>query len=67
MAGRIISGYLWITFGLFCLVFFGGKLFLQLLGVLIGISFIIKGMQRLAVDRNFYNFSINYFNDNFRR
>ncbi|MGZ6251154.1 MAG: hypothetical protein ACXWL2_03940 [Candidatus Chromulinivorax sp.] len=67
MSERIVSGYLWITLGFFCLIFFGGRLFLQLLGVVIGISFIIKGMQRLAVDRNFYNFSINYFNDNFKK
>ncbi len=62
-----MHGYLWITFGLFCLIFFGGRLFFQLLGVLIGFSFIIKGLKILAIDRAMYNYSMHYFNDQFRK
>ena len=62
-----ISGYLWITLGLFCLIFFGGKLFFQLIGVIVGFSLMLKGMKILAIDRAMYNYSMHYFNDQFRK
>jgi hypothetical protein len=62
-----MHGYLWITFGLFFLIFFGGRLFFQLLGVLIGFSCIIKGLKILAIDRAMYNYSMHYFNDQFKK
>jgi len=62
-----VVGYMWVMLGLFCLVLFGGKLFLQLLGVLAGVSLIFKGLRILAVDRVVYNYSRNYFDDQFRR
>jgi len=61
-----IAGYLWIMIGLFCLIFFGGKLFLQLLGVFVGVSLIFKGLRILAVDRAVYNYSKHYFDDQFK-
>ena len=67
MIGSFIAGYLLITLGLFCLIFFAGKLLFQLLGVVIGITLITKGMRRLSFDRQFYSYSMNYFNDNFRK
>jgi len=67
MISNIIIGYLWMTLGLFFLVFFGGKLFLQLLGVLFGFMFVFKGLRKLSVDRTVYNYSMHYFNDQFRK
>lgn len=67
MVMNVIAGYLWITFGLFCLIFFGGKLFLQLLGVMIGLALIFRGLRILAVDRAVYNYSVHYFNDQFKK
>ncbi len=67
MIANRIAGYLWITFGLFCLIFFGGKLFLQLLGVCIGLALIFRGLRLLAVDRVVYNYSRNYFEDQFKK
>ncbi len=67
MVVNFVAGYLWITFGLFSLVFFGGKLFLQLLGVLFGLALIFRGLRILAVDRTFYKYSMHYFNDQFKK
>jgi len=67
MIGNVFVGYLWVTLGLFCLIFFGGKLFFQLIGVLIGLSLIFKGLKILAIDRAVYNYSRHYFDDSFRR
>ena len=67
MAVKSMVGYFWITLGLFCLIFFGGKLFLQLLGVMVGLSLIFKGLRMLAVDRAMYNYSKNYFEDQFEK
>ncbi len=67
MSTNRISGYLWITFGLFCLIFFGGKLFFQLIGVIAGFSLILKGMKILAIDGAMYNYSMHYFNNQFRK
>jgi hypothetical protein len=64
MVVNFITGYLWITLGLFFLVFFGGKLFLQLLGVIIGFLFIFRGLRILSVDRIVYNYSMDYFQNN---
>ena len=62
-----IAGYLWITLGLFCLIFFGGKLFFQLIGVCVGLSLIFKGMKILEIHRAMYNYSMHYFNDQFKK
>ncbi len=67
MVVNFIAGYLWITIGLFCLIFFGGKLFLQLLGVIIGFALIFKGLRILAVDRVVYNYSRHYFDDQLKK
>ncbi|MDP3788151.1 MAG: hypothetical protein Q8Q60_02390 [Candidatus Chromulinivorax sp.] len=67
MVAHRITGYLWITLGLFCLIFFGGRLFLQLLGVITGFILIFKGLRLLAVDRVVYNYSRNYFDDQFKK
>ncbi len=67
MIANRIAGYLWIALGLFCLIFFGGKLFLQLLGVLVGVSLIFRGLRILAVDRAVYNYSKHYFDDQFKK
>lgn len=67
MVGNVIVGYLWVTVGLFCLIFFGGKLFLQLLGVIVGLSLIFKGLRILSVHRAVYNYSMHYFNDQFKK
>jgi hypothetical protein len=62
-----VSGYLWIALGLFCLIFFGGRLFFQLIGVLVGFSLVVKGLKILAIDRAMYNYSMHYFNDQFKK
>ena len=62
-----VVGYFWVIVGLFCLISFGGKLFFQLLGVIVGFSFVFKGLKILAIDRTMYNYSMNYFNDQFRK
>ena len=67
MVSNIISGYFWIIVGLFCLGFFGGKLFLQLLWIIVGFSLILKGLRTLAIDRAFYSYSKHYFNDQFKK
>lgn len=67
MVLNIIFGYFWIIVGLFCLGFFGGKLFLQLLWITVGFSLIFKGLRILAVDRVVYNYSKHYFNDQFKK
>ncbi len=67
MVENRIVGYMWIILGVFCLISFGGRLFLQLLGVLAGASLVFKGLRILAVDRAFYNYSRSYFDDQFRR
>lgn len=67
MIGNVLVGYLWVTLGFFCLIFFGGKLFFQLIGVLVGFSLIFKGLRILAIDRAVYTYSKNYFDDSFRR
>lgn len=67
MVVNFIAGYLWITLGLFCLIFFGGKLFFQLLGVMIGFALIFRGLRILAVDRAMYNYSKHYFEDQFKK
>ena len=61
-----LSGYLWITLGILCLIVFGGKLFLQLLGVIVGFSLIFKGMKILAIHGAMYNYSMGYFNNQFK-
>lgn len=67
MVKNVIAGYLWVTLGLFCLIFFGGKLFFQLVGVFFGLSLIFKGLKILAIDRAVFNYSQRYFDDSFRR
>ena len=62
-----VAGYLWMALGFFCLIFFGGKLFLQLLGVMVGLSLIFRGLRILAVDRVVYNYSKHYFDDQFKK
>lgn len=64
---NMIAGYAWIALGLFCLVFFGGKLLLQLLGLIAGISLIFRGLQILAFDRAVYRYSRHYFENNFKK
>ncbi|MBP6870140.1 hypothetical protein KBC04_04610 [Candidatus Babeliales bacterium] len=61
------AGYLWMTLGFFFLIFFGGKLFFQLIGVAIGFSLIFRGLRILAMDHLLYNYSIDFFQDNFRK
>lgn len=61
------AGYFWIILGLFCLGFFSGKLFLQLFWIMIGMSFVFKGLRILAIDRAMYNYSMHYFNDQFKK
>jgi hypothetical protein len=61
------SGYLWVILGLFFMIFFGGKLFIELVGVIIGFVCIMKGLKILSFDRQFYHYSMHYFNQNFRR
>lgn len=67
MIGNKIEGYCWISFGFFLLMLFCTKLILQLLTMIVAFSFIVKGLKILAVDRAVYNYSMHYFNDNFRR
>lgn len=62
-----LSGYLWMTFGMFFLIFFGGRLFLQLMGVLVGVSCILKGLRILMIDQAVYSYSRQYFDDQFLR
>lgn len=66
MPKNTVAGYLWITLGCFLLIYFGGKLILQLLGVIIGIICLFKGLQILSIDRNVYQYSMHYFRKNFR-
>jgi hypothetical protein len=67
MAGNSIAGYLWVTLGLFFLIFFGGRLFLQLLGVIIGFICIFKGLRLFALDNMIYKYSMHYFDNKFKK
>lgn len=63
-----ILGYLYLTLGLFCLIFFIGKFFFQILFLIVGFSLVVKGLRLLAFDRAAYHYySQNYFNDQFKR
>ncbi|MBV8660798.1 MAG: hypothetical protein JO129_01470 [Candidatus Dependentiae bacterium] len=67
MTSNTIIGYFWIIAGLFFLGFFGFRLLLQFLCIFIGFSLIFKGLRILAIDRVVYNYSRNYFNDQFKK
>gem|GEM_PF-2340338 len=62
-----LIGYLYLTCGIICILFFASQLLFQLLAILVGASFIFQGLKLLSVDRMIYHYSQIYFNNQFRR
>lgn len=67
MLSRRLLGYLYLILGFLCIIFFAREFLLQLIVIIVGISFIFKGFRLLAVDRAVYHYSQMYFNDQFRK
>lgn len=67
MVVNVIIGYAWITLGFLGLVFFSGKILFELAAAIVGISLIFKGLRILAMDRAVYNYSMHYFNNQFKK
>ena len=67
MLGYSLLGYLYISLGLFCMIYFAGKLLLQLLAIIVGLMLIFQGLKVLAVNRAIYYYSTSYFKDQFRK
>lgn len=67
MLSHRIVGYLYLSCGLFFLIFFAGKLCVQILFLLIGGSLVMQGLRLLSFDRAVYYYSQNYFNNQFKK
>ena len=62
-----ISGYAWIAVGVFCLIFFANQLLVQMLGIIIGWYCIAKGLQILSIDSGVHSYSVNFFQNKYRK
>ena len=67
MLAYSLLGYVYISLGLFCMIYFAGKLLLQLLAIVVGLIFIFQGLKVLAVNRAIYYYSTSYFKDQFKK
>lgn len=56
MNPKKITAYLYILSGLFLIIFFGGKLLIQLLGVLAGVLMVRHGAMMLSVGSMFQSY-----------